>query len=114
MVVNTVTGRTLVQRLQRAETFGTRLAGLMFRPEMATGEGLLLTPCKGIHTFFMRFCIDVVYLDGDMQVIAAFPEVKPWRVLPQMARAACVLEMAPGVLSESGTRAGHALAIADA
>lgn len=108
-ILNVDTGKVLVRRLFLADSFWRRLLGLIPHREICAGEGLLLTPCKGIHTFFMRYDIDVLYLDKDMCVVASFPEVKPWRVLPQLSAAVQVLEMATGTLSASRTRVGHKL-----
>lgn len=62
-----------------ANTFPSRLRGLLFRPQMEVGEGLLLAPCSSIHTFFMRYEIDVVFLDRSCCVRKIVPHVKPWR-----------------------------------
>lgn len=61
-----------------ADTFLKRLLGLMFRPELPEGKALILDPCSGIHTWFMRFPIDVVYLDRNNMVLKK-ETVYPWR-----------------------------------
>ena len=85
----------LALRVAIADTFFTRFRGLMLRKELAAGEGLLLKNCTAIHCCFMRFSIDAVYLDGNMQVVAA-ETVKPWclgRVFPGVRH---VLELEAG------------------
>ncbi len=62
-----------------ADSFLLRFKGLMFRRNIETNEGLLLKKCNSIHTFFMRFTIDVAYLDKDFFVIDK-ETLKPWRV----------------------------------
>ncbi len=62
-----------------ADTFSKRLLGLMFRSGLPIDNGLLLDPCSSIHTFFMRFPIDVVYLDRDNTVLKK-ETVFPWRL----------------------------------
>lgn len=62
-----------------AHTFLKRLLGLMFRSGLPPGNALLLEPCTGIHTFFMRFPIDVVYLDRNNTVLKK-ETVFPWRI----------------------------------
>lgn len=81
------------------------------RKNLGMEEGLLLTPCRGIHTFCMRFNIDALYLDDQMRVVAVFPDVKPWRVLPYIREARHVLEMASGAISASGVQVGDQLLI---
>lgn len=63
-----------------AEGFFPRLQGLMFRRDLLAGEGLLITRCNAIHTCFMRFPIDVAFLDRDGAVVRIVRNVKPWRL----------------------------------
>lgn len=109
MVINLATGKVLVDKLHRADSYWRRLKGLMLIKRINTSEGLLLTPCKSIHTMFMRFSIDVLYLDPTFKVIRVFREVKPWRVLPFGRNVKHVLEMAAG--TAVGTEPGHRLRI---
>jgi len=87
----------LVPKLYLADNFWKRFWGLMLRKSLASDEGLLLTPCNGVHTFFMRFPIDVIYLNEHMKILAVF-RAKPWRILPVIKGTKHVLE----VSSESG------------
>ena len=82
------------------------MRGLLGRDGLAQGEGLLLKPCGSVHTFFMRFPIDVVFLDRELSVVAVRPEVVPWRTvgargakvtLELAAGEAARLEIAPGM-----------------
>ncbi len=72
-------GRELAGQVEKANTFFTRLAGLMFRRELAQGCGLLLWPCPQIHTWFMRFAIDAVFCDKKGTVLFVQENMKPWR-----------------------------------
>jgi hypothetical protein len=76
------------------------------------GQGLWITPSHGIHTFAMRFSIDVVYLDGDKIVIHLEENLKPWRVAPVRMRAASVLELPGNTLSSTSTAIGDEIEIA--
>ena len=69
----------LASQVAVASDFVSRLKGLMFRKTLGKEEGLLLCGCSAIHCCFMRFPIDVVYLDGDMNVLGK-ETVAPWRV----------------------------------
>ena len=85
----------VADRVSVADTFFPRLRGLMFRKALPPGEGLLLKNCSAIHCFFMRFPIDVVYLDDRMQVVAT-ETVKPWhpgKIFPGVKH---VLELGAG------------------
>lgn len=64
-----------------ARSFFARFMGLMGRKSMAQDEGLLFPKCNSIHTFFMRFPIDVVFLDGQGRVVSIAEAVRPWRML---------------------------------
>ncbi|WP_077612433.1 DUF192 domain-containing protein [Clostridium sp. Marseille-P2415] len=78
-----------------ADTFLKRLLGLMFRSGLPLGNALLLDPCSGIHTWFMRFPIDVVYLDRDNTVIKK-ETVYPWRIGSFVKGAGKILELNKG------------------
>lgn len=111
MVINSDTGDVLAYGLKKADTFWSRFLGLMPCKRLPEGEGMLLTPCQSVHTFFMHFAIDVLYLDLDKQVVAVFPNVAPWRVLPFKRRCRYVLEVPAGTLQGSHTDIGHHLKI---
>jgi len=100
-----VCGRCLL-----AETPLTRLKGLLGRKGLEQGEGLLLRPAASIHTFFMRFPIDAVWVDRDLNVLKVSPDLGPWRT------AACkgakgVVEMAAGEAERVGLSAGDKLTL---
>jgi uncharacterized membrane protein (UPF0127 family) len=72
-------GAVVCERCTVAATALTRLQGLLGRRRLDPGEGLLLRPASSIHTFFMRFPIDVVFLDRELAVRKVVPELGPWR-----------------------------------
>ena len=93
-----------------AETPLTRLKGLLGRSELERGEGLLLRPASSIHTFFMRFPIDAVWVDHNMTVLKVSPELRTWRT------AACrgakgVVELPAGEAERRRLRAGDRLVL---
>lgn len=88
--------RTLADPCFLAERFWERLMGLMGRAALAPGTGLLLRPCNSIHTFFMKFAIDALYLDSEGKVLAVRRALKPWRMTFPVARARQVLELPSG------------------
>lgn len=96
-----------------ATTWWARAIGLMGVRAPDNGWGLLLAPAKGgVHTFFMRFPIDVAYLSPDLRVVALHQGIPPWRVwLPRMKDAMLALELPAGRLAETNTQIGDKLTI---
>jgi hypothetical protein len=97
-------------RIRRADRPWSRLLGLLGRAGLAPDDGLLLTPCTSIHTFFMRFAIDVLYLDRNHVVVKAVQALRPFRLSACLRGAHSVLELQAGVIEASGTQAGDRLA----
>lgn len=71
-------GKLLGERIARADSFWMRFLGLMGRRELRTGEGLLLSQTSSIHMGFMRFPIDVLFLDESGRIVAVRERVRPW------------------------------------
>lgn len=95
--------------IRRADGFVARLAGLLFAPPLAPGEGLLLVPCASVHTAFMRYPIDVVFLDRAGAITRIVPCLAPWRVA--VCRGAHqTLELAAGEAARLELLAGASLA----
>src|SRR5512138_71546 len=86
-------GIELVGNLMVADSILTRMKGLLGRDSLPHGSGLWLKPCKGVHTFGMKFAIDVVFLDRDNRVIETISGLKPNRMTAVYAQAATVLEL---------------------
>lgn len=93
-----LTGQVIAQHIECADTFLSRLRGLMFRQKLLPQTALLLDPCPQIHTCFMRFAIDVLFLDADNRVVAVLENLKPWRMSKFYARARRTLEFSGGSL----------------
>ena len=87
-----------------------RLRGLIGRPPLAPGEGLLLRPCAGVHTCFMTYPIDVAFLDAEGRVEAIRPALRPWRLTPMFAGVLATLELPAGTLAEAEVGPGDLLA----
>lgn len=113
-MLHNLTKRTIVaQDLKVADTFGKRLRGLMGRSELLQGEGLLITPCNSIHTFFMRFPIDVMFIDERRFVVHLIPSLKPNRLSPLVRTARSVVELPAGTITRSRTELGDQLGEAE-
>jgi uncharacterized protein len=101
-------GTVVCERCLLAETPLARLRGLLGSSGLSSGEGLLLRPAGSVHTAFMKFTIDVVFLDRDLRVLKVAPELVPWRTAGcRGARA--VLELPAGEAHRRGLRAGVSL-----
>lgn len=109
-VTNKTRDSVLATRLTLAGTPQTRGKGLLGRDSLAPGEGLWIIPCQAIHMFFMRFSIDLVYIDRRKRVRKARSNVAPWRISACLT-AHSVLELPAGIVRESGTRSGDLLEI---
>ena len=104
----------LATHVRVAATHWSRFRGLMATDaaRFPAGDGLWITPCHGVHTFAMRFPIDVIYLSGDKVVVHIEENLKPWRVAPVRLRAASVLELPGSTLNATSTAVGDVIEIA--
>ncbi len=109
-VRNQRTGQILTTALEAAFDSHTRRRGLLGRDTMPAGSGLVIAPCSGIHTCFMRFPIDVIFAARDGRVLGLRHRVAPWRMAISL-RAFAVIELPGGSLDASGTQVGDALQI---
>jgi uncharacterized membrane protein (UPF0127 family) len=104
-------GEVVCERCLVADRPFARMRGLLGRRSLPAGEGILLRPAGSIHTFFMRFAIDAVFLDRELRVLATAEDVVPWRT--RGARGAkSVLELASGECARRGLRVGDRLSLA--
>lgn len=94
-------GELIVSKVRLADSFLTRLKGLMFSSRLDKDEGLLICQCKQVHTHFMRYPLDIVFLDSSLQVIEIVHELKPWRFSKFYKNAHYVLEMSANSLPQS-------------
>jgi uncharacterized protein len=101
-------GTVVCEHCFLAETVFTRLRGLLGRSGLSSEEGMLLRPAASIHTAFMRFTIDAVFLDKENRVVKVAAEIRPWRAAAcRGARA--VLELSAGEAAKRGLRPGVSL-----
>jgi uncharacterized membrane protein (UPF0127 family) len=102
------TGRVLVTRLESAFDSATRKKGLLGRDRLEPGAGHVIAPCGGVHTFFMRFPIDIIFAARDGRIVKVGSVVKPWR-LALAPTAFCVIELPAHTAAQCETRAGDRL-----
>jgi uncharacterized protein len=103
-------GDSVCERCVVADRPLARLRGLLGRDQLASGEGLLLRPAASIHTWFMRFAIDAVFLDRDLGVLRVTEGLRPWRMAARR-KARSVLELPAGEAVRRGVVAGDRLVL---
>ncbi|TAJ17850.1 MAG: DUF192 domain-containing protein [Dehalococcoidia bacterium] len=101
----------LGDRIAFARSPLARLRGLLGRVGLEPGEGLLLRPCNGVHTWGMKFSIDVVFLDAGGNVLRVERAMRPGRMVPWVRRAKQALELPAGATTAIGLDVGARLAI---
>jgi uncharacterized membrane protein (UPF0127 family) len=107
--VNLSNGTEIANHVATATTFLKRLKGLMFTKYLLAGHGLYIKPCRSIHTFFMNYPIDVLYLSERFEVVGMDVEMKPAAVGKYQRKAFSVLELPAGTIQKTNTRIGHYL-----
>ena len=108
-VVNTGRNRELGTRIGWADSFLARLRGMTGRPAPGAGEGLLLTPCRSVHMYGIRFPLDVAFIDRAGVVVASYPSLRPGARTRWHWDAVHALELPAGTLERSGTAKGDVL-----
>ena len=103
--------KELAAEVQLARSLWARFWGLMGRASLPEGHGLLLKPCTSVHTFFMRFPIDVIFLDKANRVVKIIPEMKPWRTALGGRGGHSALELNGGCTEAAGLEVGDTLTI---
>ncbi|PDW04824.1 DUF192 domain-containing protein [Candidatus Viridilinea mediisalina] len=110
-VVNQTRGTNLAEACAEARSFVARGRGLMGHPGLAPGEGLLIDPCSSVHSFFMRFPIDVVFVDRHHRVVGLTVAMPPNRPFAGAWGARYVVELPAGTIEASATELGDQLAL---
>ena len=110
LVRNKTRGTVLGESVEIADTSEKRRVGLLNHTRLDPGSGLWILPCESVHTFFMKFPIDLVYLDKHRKVRKVRHAVPPWR-LSACLTAHSILEFPAGTAKKSGTLPGDELSI---
>jgi uncharacterized protein len=95
-IVDANSGCTVVESLELADGYWSRLVGWQFRQPPGPQHGLLLVPCSSVHTCFVRFSVDVILLECKGRVVAIRKNVRPWRLVLPVPMAHAVLEVPAG------------------
>jgi uncharacterized membrane protein (UPF0127 family) len=108
---NLTRGTIVAEDVNTADTVLARMRGLIGRRTWRRGDGLLLAPCRGVHMFFMRFPLDLLFLDRHNRVVCTVSGLPVGAVVPWIRGAERVLELPVGTVHESRTAVGDMLSI---
>ncbi len=106
-------GDRVIESLEVADRMHKRMKGLLGRKTLEWQSGLWITPCNSIHMFFMKFPIDVVFIDDLHQVVRVHEHVEPWKMARGGKHAKSVLELPAGTASHFKIRSGDKLVISE-
>jgi uncharacterized membrane protein (UPF0127 family) len=108
-ILNLTKNTIISKKVKVANGFLSRLKGLMFKKEIGENEGILLTETNSIHTFFMFFPIDVLFLDENFSVVKKLENLKPNLLVFPFKKAKFVVELKAGKIKETNTEIGDKL-----
>jgi hypothetical protein len=104
--INVTRNARLTERGRVADTFSTRLVGLLRDRTLDPGDGLWIVPCNSIHSIGMRFDFDAIFLDKDLRAVHLVREMRPWRISKMVFSAHSVLELPAGLIAQTATELG--------
>ena len=110
-MANLTRGTTLASQARHANTFWTRMKGLLGTSGLEPDTGLVIEPCNSVHMFWMKYALDVVFADRDGQVLGAVRELRPWRLSSMYRGARYAIELPVGVIDASQTELGDRLSL---
>ena len=102
-LINQTQNTVLAENIFMADTFFKRIKGLLGKQEFLPGEALIIEPCNSVHTFFMRFSIDLLFVDNHYRVIKVLPEFNPNRISCLYWKSRLVIELPRGILKLNKT-----------
>ncbi len=105
-IFNVAKGAVIARQAKLTVSFGQRMKGLLGQDSLAANEALILKPCSSIHTFFMRFAIDVLFLDKNMQIVRLIQNMPPNRLSPIVWASKMAIELPAGKISQTNTQVG--------
>jgi uncharacterized membrane protein (UPF0127 family) len=109
-IVNKTRNTVIADEAVLATGFSSRLLGLMFRSGLLEGQGLWIEPCADIHSCFMNFTFDAIFISKELKIVAVESEVKPWRFIWTKKHARSVLELPAGIIARTQCQVGDQLA----
>ena len=110
-IINTTKNVILADNVVVAQTTVSRLKGLLFYKEFRNREALIIKPCNSIHTFFMRFPIDVIFVGSNDKILKIHQGIKPFKVTPVYFKSKFVIELPAGIVEATNTTESDILSI---
>lgn len=101
--------RVVADKVATASRFFQRARGLLFSNPLTEGAGLWIKPCNSVHTFFMTYSIDVIFLDKNLVIVHIITNMSPWRISKIVKRAESVLELPAGTVQRFTLSKGEQL-----
>ncbi|HLD88213.1 MAG TPA: DUF192 domain-containing protein [Candidatus Omnitrophota bacterium] len=112
MMIRNVTRNALIaDKAIAANTMFKRMTGLLGRGALNPGEALVITPCRGIHMLFMKFPLDVIFIDRANTVVGLCPNIRPFQFSPFFLQAHSAIETPAGTIAASRTQMGDTIQI---
>ena len=111
--INKTKNTVVAAQINIADSFVSRLKGLLGETDLPAGHGLAIKGCNSIHMFFMRFAIDAIFTDKNNQVVGLVENIKPFRLSPIFFKAHLVVELPAGTIQESKTELGDQINFED-
>jgi uncharacterized membrane protein (UPF0127 family) len=110
-IINQTKNTVIAEEAEKAETLFSRIKGLLGRKELLSGQALVIARCNSIHTFFMRFPIDVLFVDKENRVRKCVSYLKPFRFASEYLHSRFVIELPSGVINSTLTQRADVLSI---
>ena len=110
-IINKIRGIPLAQNAIVAKTPLKRMIGLLSRRQFEQGEALIIKPCNSIHTFFMHFAIDAIFVDSNNRIIKSIRSMQPFRISGIYLNALFCIELPAGSLEKTSTQTGDYIII---
>ncbi|MDD2927398.1 MAG: DUF192 domain-containing protein [Candidatus Omnitrophica bacterium] len=108
-IINQTRSSVLADHTIIADTFFKRIRGLLGRNSLNQGQALVLNPCNSVHTYFMRFPIDILFVDENNQVLQIIADLAPFRFSPLFFKSRLVIELPAGTIRSTATSQGDKL-----
>lgn len=110
-LINLSNGEIIAKDVKIANTFWKRFKGLMFTKDLPKGCALLIEPCQSVHTFFMSYDLDILFIDKEGKVVAVEEQMKPGKIGKLVRKAKGVIELPAGTIQASKTEENQVIKI---
>jgi uncharacterized membrane protein (UPF0127 family) len=110
-IMNVTKNKSIAEEATLAKHLVSRMIGLLGRKSLPNGRALIIRPCKGVHTFFMRFPIDCIFINKEQVVLHVISNLQPWRISPIVGGSWCAIELPAGTAIATSTETGDQLEI---